>query len=249
MTLIKACIIAFSMYSVIPLPQVEWDEKSMRYAMLFFPWVGAGLGALFYAWWILCEWREYPVLLRAGIGTALPILYTGGIHMDGFLDTMDAIHSYQPREEKLRIMKDPHIGAFALISAMAYSSLYFGGVAALQCREQVLMAACGFVMSRILSALSLVLFPQAKKEGLVHSFSSLARKKLLAACMLAAAVLLTVLMAVISPVRTVMAAVVFTGCFGVYYYVSKKEFGGINGDQAGCFLTITELLFLYALVL
>ena len=44
--------------------------------------------------------------------------------MDGFLDTMDAIHSYGDRSRKLEILKDPHLGAFAVISFGVYMMLY-----------------------------------------------------------------------------------------------------------------------------
>ena len=46
MNIIKACIIAISMYSKIPMPQFAWNEKSMRYALAFFPLVGMIIGAL-----------------------------------------------------------------------------------------------------------------------------------------------------------------------------------------------------------
>ena len=46
--------------------------------------------------------------------------------MDGFLDTMDAIHSYGDRSRKLEILKDPHLGAFAVISFGVYMMLYLG---------------------------------------------------------------------------------------------------------------------------
>ena len=37
MYLLKSCAIAFSMYSKIPMPRVDWNEKNMKYAMCFFP--------------------------------------------------------------------------------------------------------------------------------------------------------------------------------------------------------------------
>ena len=37
-------LIAFSMYSKIPMPQCEWNEENMAYAMCFFPWVGVAIG-------------------------------------------------------------------------------------------------------------------------------------------------------------------------------------------------------------
>ena len=53
-----------------------------------------------------------------------PIIITGGIHMDGFLDTQDALGSYQPRERRLEILKDSHAGAFAIISCAVYLMMY-----------------------------------------------------------------------------------------------------------------------------
>lgn len=60
------------------------------------------------------------------IGTLIPIAVTGGFHIDGFMDTMDAFHSYKPREEKLAILKDSHIGAFAVIMLASYGLLFMG---------------------------------------------------------------------------------------------------------------------------
>ena len=127
MSIIKSCIIAFAMYSKIPMPHVEWEEKSMRYAMAFFPLVGAVIGGCMTAWWHVAAVRNYNVLFTGAVFAVLPLLISGGIHMDGFLDTMDALGSCRPREEKLDILKDPHAGAFAIISAAAYMALYTGG--------------------------------------------------------------------------------------------------------------------------
>ena len=48
--------------------------------------------------------------------------------MDGFMDTMDAVHSYGDRTKKLEILKDPHLGAFAVICAVVYLLLYTGSM-------------------------------------------------------------------------------------------------------------------------
>lgn len=54
------------------------------------------------------------------------MLVTGGIHLDGFLDTQDAMSSYQERERRLEILKDPRAGAFAIISGIVYFLIYLG---------------------------------------------------------------------------------------------------------------------------
>ena len=57
-------------------------------------------------------------------GTAIPLIITGGFHADGFLDVSDSLCSYGSREKKLKILKDPHIGAFAVIRLAVYYLIY-----------------------------------------------------------------------------------------------------------------------------
>ena len=122
-----SCIIAVSTYSKIPMPNVEWTEDRMRYVMCFFPLVGIAQGAVLGLWlYLSLDVLKLSVAAAALIGAAVPLLVTGGIHMDGFLDTMDAIHSYGDRSRKLEILKDPHLGAFAVISFGVYMMLYLG---------------------------------------------------------------------------------------------------------------------------
>lgn len=55
MSVIKSLILAFSMYSRIPVPHVRLEEKDMKYTFGFFPLVGVVIGALFSGWLILQE--------------------------------------------------------------------------------------------------------------------------------------------------------------------------------------------------
>lgn len=122
-----SCIIAVSMYSKIPMPNVEWTGERMRYVMCFFPLVGLAQGAVLGLWLHLAlDVLNLSAAVSALVGAAVPLLVTGGIHMDGFLDTMDAVHSYGDRSRKLEILKDPHLGAFAVISFGVYMMLYLG---------------------------------------------------------------------------------------------------------------------------
>ena len=56
-------LIALSMYSRIPVPQAEWTEKNLCWALCFFPLVGAVIGALGYGVYSLCEFLALPQLL------------------------------------------------------------------------------------------------------------------------------------------------------------------------------------------
>jgi adenosylcobinamide-GDP ribazoletransferase len=123
----RSLIAAFSMFSRIPMPKIR-GEGNARYMMCFFPLVGVVLGGVVWCGFsILSRSVGEARFLTAAILTVLPILITGGIHMDGWMDTHDAIHSWKGREERLAILKDPHVGAFAVISAIGYMLLTVAG--------------------------------------------------------------------------------------------------------------------------
>ena len=103
MIVLQTIAVAFAMFSAIPVPQFDWNEKNMRYAMCAFPLIGAVCGAL----WCLCGALPLPALVRAGGFCLVPVWVTGGIHLDGYADTCDALSSYGGREKKLEIFERP----------------------------------------------------------------------------------------------------------------------------------------------
>lgn len=242
MSFIKALCIAFSIYSKIPMPQFEWKEKDMRYHLIFFPLVGAVIGGLIYGWGALCKWLELPLLVFVLIVTAIPLLITGGFHVDGFMDTMDAWKSYKSREEKLEIMKDPHIGAFSVIMLATCGLIYMASVSLLN-DESIGVFALSFVMARILSAIAVLSFPQAKAEGMVHTFSESAdsKKGLVRIILFVEWILCAGGMIWVNWILGI-TTVLCSGLFFLYYYLrTKREIGGITGDTAGYFVTCTEV--------
>ena len=124
MSIIKSLVIAFSMYSKIPMPHLELDEKDMKYVMGFFPLIGLITGTLVYGWIYAGEILYVPDISRTLVLIILPVIITGGIHVDGYMDTCDALNSYGDREKKLAILKDSNIGAFAVIKLLVYYVLH-----------------------------------------------------------------------------------------------------------------------------
>lgn len=247
MNLIGSLVIAFSMYSKIPMPHIEWTKERMKYAMCFFPLIGAVAGTSVAAVTVLLKKNGAGSMLTACIGTCLPLLITGGIHMDGFLDVTDARSSYQPREKKLEILKDPHTGAFAIMSCGVYLLLYAGFFSQLK-EEGVCLFAGTFVLTRALSGLSVVSFPMAKLSGLAATFSSQAHKRVVAAAMAGYLVACGVFFLCFSAGAAVLCMAVAGLVFWWYRKMSEREFGGITGDLAGYFLQTAELALLITVV-
>lgn len=248
-TLLGALAIACSMYSRIPMPRVDWTKERMRYALCFFPVIGVLIGTVLYgSMYVLghfLELSQYPVLY-AGFGTAFPLLVTGGIHMDGFLDVTDARSSYGDREKKLQILKDPHTGAFAIIGCGVYLLLYAACFSVLDFPKLACFAV-SFVLERALSGLSVVCFPKAKQTGLAATFSGQAQTWVVAVCMVLWFLCGCACLCWLSGVgKAAVCIAVSLLVWGYYWRMSKKEFGGITGDLAGWFLQVCELALLAA---
>lgn len=241
MSLLKGFIIAFSMYSKIPMPQFPWEERDMRYALLFFPWVGAVIGGLVYLWWMLCQVAGIGTLAYALVGTAIPLLITGGFHADGYMDTCDALHSYKPREEKIRILKDAHIGAFAVLMTILYYLLYTAAFSELCTKEAILILGCGYFLSRTLSGLSVVSFRSANPEGTLSWFADAAAKRIVQVVLVLEGILCIGIMLWIDVLMGGFAVLAALCTFAYYRWKSYREFGGITGDTAGYFVMICEL--------
>lgn len=177
----------------------------------------------------------------------IPWLITGGIHLDGFLDTVDAMSSYRERERRLEILKDPNAGAFAVITCAVYYLFYCGVYSQATARTFPIIA-LSFILSRTLSALAIVTFPKAKKTGSVSAMARGARERNVKITM---AVYLVLILAALLLLDWKLGLICYAAAwiiYGLYYKNAMKYFGGTTGDLAGCFLTLCELFLACAVV-
>lgn len=236
--------IAFSMYSKIPTPGSEWTKENMRYVMCFFPLVGAVIGAIMYLWRFLGEtWGliDGGFNFYVAVLMLIPAAVSGGIHLDGFLDTSDALSSWQPQEKRLEILKDSRAGAFAVIMGCSYFILSFGVYSLLKDDKVFILVCLSFILSRALSGLAIVRFKMAKNTGLAATFSDGAQKKTVGIWMCIYIIAVGAVMLVIDLQYGALALLTAFAVFGFYRHMAYKNFGGITGDLAGWFLQLCEL--------
>lgn len=222
----------------------------MRWALVCLPLVGIIIGAIERLWYWFCATYRAAALFYAAIAALIPLLISGGIHLDGLCDTCDALCSYGEREKKLQILKDPHIGAFGVIWLAAFL------LAETACFAQIyeapapphLMIYFGFAAARALGGRKIVTLPCAKDSGLAHIFAENSDKKIVARLLLIENVCLFMLCAVVFPEKYIWALIVAAGLlYGWAKFHNRlclKAFGGVTGDLAGFFISISELLFL-----
>ena len=155
--------------------------------------------------------------------------------------------------KKLEILKDPHIGAFAVIQTLVCAAVYGSGFseilrsgeAQMSIEEQgnskaLLVFCCGFVLARVLSGLSLVFLQPAKETGMLAAFAGAAQIKVVRGVLLLELGGIMGTMIGIDLKSGILAIGAAVLSFFYYVHVSKKEFGGITGDLAGYFVVICE---------
>lgn len=234
--------VALSTYSAIPVPQFNWTERNMKYAICFFPAVGLFCGGGLLLWCWLAGLLGASQLLFAAGAVCLPLLITGGIHMDGYMDTVDALASHQSREKKLTILKDPNCGAFAVIYCGVYLLLSLGLYHALG--RALTGFALAFVVSRALSALCAVTMPNARGTGMLCAFTEHAGKRRATVAMAILICAAGAGMVWLEPVRGSAALIAALLTTLWYRAMARKQFGGATGDTAGFFLEVCELAML-----
>jgi adenosylcobinamide-GDP ribazoletransferase len=228
------------------MPVFEWKEDDMAHSLIFFPLVGAVIGGLVFAINRISPLTELPVAVRIILTMVIPFIITGGFHVDGFMDTEDAINSYAPREKKLEILKDAHIGAFAVISLVKWLLICAAAVTAIllspKCDwKTIAVMGLTFVASRCLSGLTSLLFGKAKKTGMLYE-ETRNDQKVTVACLVIELVVTCLFMLWLDLLSGTAVLLTFALCTAYYRHLTTKEFGGVTGDTAGFFLTTGEII-------
>ena len=238
------------MFSRIPVPPADWTKENMQYMFCFFPVVGAVIGGLELLVCFLLKHFGPGAFFSGMIMVMIPVLVTGGVHIDGLLDTSDAMSSWREKEKRLEILKDSHAGAFAIIAccanflvlAASFSEIFYS------CKAVCEMALV-FVLSRTLSGTGVLTLPKANQKGTVAEFSRNAEEKTVLRTLYIYLAVLLVLMVLIHPVMGTVSYAAAVLIFLNYRRMALKFFGGTTGDLSGFFLCTCEVSCAFVLAL
>ena len=230
----------WGMFCAIPCPVKIWDEKARPRMLSCFPLLGLVVGGL----WCL------PALLPAGgarafLLTAAPFLLTGCIHLDGFMDCCDAIFSRRDLEKRQQILKDSHVGSFAVIG-------------------MVLLALCGFALwsdSGEVPLVPLALLPVAVRSAAAIAVTCMKpmghsqyagvfdkKERWNTLCLPVVCLLLSCALALVWGWQGIAPTAGAVG-YGLAAWYASRQLGGMSGDVSGFALTLGELCGVAALAL
>ena len=248
-SILSGFLVAFSMYSAIPVPQIGWEKKTMRWALSFLPLVGLVVGGAEWLWFWFCGGVGASAVFYAIVAALLPLVISGGIHLDGLCDTCDALCSFGDRDKRLAILKDSHVGAFGPLWVMAFLLAETACFAqAYETPRYLPCALMGFALARCFGAKKVVAMPCAKDTGLAHLFAENSDKKavivtLMVECLIALAALGLWLSG--HGISVFVCGVLLTVLWDQgHQRLCMRVFGGNTGDLAGFFISTTELLWI-----
>ena len=233
-----------SMFCSIPAPQI-WDEEAKDKMLLFLPIVGLEIGAVWAAVAWLCNLLSLPVTVKALILSAYPYFVTGFLHLDGFMDVTDAVKSWRDLERRREILKDSHVGSFAVIGIVLLVIAQFAVFASAPAAADFLILIFIPAVSRCCSALAV--------NGLKPmSTSQYADQRKSKSHMVVLTIMFVVFLATGFLLCGKYGFALMGGLvgYGLALHRGYKSLEGMNGDIAGYALTVGELcaVAVYALI-
>lgn len=242
--LIHAFFMCQSMFCAIPCPCRVWDEEA-RFALLWcLPLVGLEIGIV---WWLsslLCAWLGLHELIAGLALCAVPFFATGFIHLDGFMDVRDAVGSCRDLQRRREILKDPHVGSFAVIGCVLLILAQFAFAVSAASRGDLRLLVVIPVVSRCCSSAAVAVLPKMTTSQYAQKKAGTTDILIPVVCTLAAAAYGFW----VTP-KAIVVLLVELAAFGLALRKGYHALEGMNGDIAGYGLTISELAALAALAM
>ena len=245
--ILKAFVMAFSMFTAIPVPFNIWDEEARPLMTLCLPLVGLILGALFGALASLLRILQIPALVSAAVLTAFMPLITGFMHLDGFMDVTDAVKSWRDLEERRRILKDSRVGAFAVIALVLYMILTFAVFSGCDTRVNLWPLVFIPMGTRSMAALAVTALKPISESEYAGTYRKNVKKGHLAVCIIFVCVSLT-LPLILAKWQGLSVSAACLG-YGLALRRAYKSLQGMSGDISGYALCCGELCGIAALLL
>ena len=234
-TYLHAFAMCQSMFCAIPAPQV-WDEKAKDKMLLFLPIVGLEIGLIWVGLAWLCHGLNLSTMMTALVLSSYPYLVTGFLHLDGYMDVTDAVKSWRDLGRRREILKDSHVGSFAVIGIALLAVAQFAVFASAPADANYLVLIFIPAVSRCCSALAVT----GLKPMSTSQYADRRKPKSHMA-------VLTVMLMIFLAAGFLLCGkygFVLIGClvgYGLALRRAYKSLEGMNGDVAGYALTLGEL--------
>lgn len=244
-------VLSLQFFTALPIRKAfEMNAKSATIMYGAIPLIGLGIGALQVIFLTVNDtYFSLSPLFTAILMVVIHFLATGGLHMDGVVDTGDAYFSYRDQKKRLEILDDPRIGAFGAMTLVLFVILKIGIL------YELLLRGVPFLyiilvpfISRQAVILVFITTNPSKEAGIASYFKKTVNEQtLLWMTITYFIVILALAITLQNWILLILCGVllVFTG---VYRSWAKRNFGGISGDLLGAIFEWAELVLWFVLL-
>jgi adenosylcobinamide-GDP ribazoletransferase len=214
------------------------EDRIFGASQAWFPLVGLAMGGALFGVWQALDGTFNPSVLGWLLVGTLAVL-SGGLHVDGFADTVDGLYGGRSREDSLRIMRDSQVGALGaagVILLLGLKAACFASLAAGRAEALVLTP----VLSRWAMVVAIAAFPYARESGLGAAFN---RASLPWPALIATLTAVVTAVALLGIEAAIVLAVAGLVALAIGSLVSRR-LGGLTGDVYGAINESVEVVLL-----
>jgi len=233
------------MFSIFPTKKNSWEPAYTALVMPMLPFVGLVIGLAWYT--TALSTAELPIMLHSAAIALTPTILTGALHIDGFMDTADAVLSRRPLEEKRRILKDSTVGAFAVVSAICMFLLQLCAAYSIAEGGKTFHFLIFIpVVSRSVAGVAVMGLKPISQSGYMHTFKEGTKLWHIMTIVITSAMSLAVAFATGGVTSLTVLCVVLSGTAFMSLYL-YKQLQGFSGDLCGSAIASGELFGLITL--
>lgn len=235
----KSFRLAIGFLTIVPVAPAHTGP--MAPARAYFPLVGLGIGGLLAGLDVAAR-QVLPLPVVGALLLAALLVLTRALHTEGFLDACDGLLGGHDRKSRLAILRDSHVGAFAVIGGACLLLLKWTLLAGMPEAERLGLLVLFPSLSRFAMVATMAFFPYARSQGLGTAFQVWASWRQLAFAFLTAAVAGGLLLGLAGLLLLAIATVVAVG-LGLWF---RRLLGGMTGDTYGATNEVAEVAVLLA---
>lgn len=228
---------AFGLMTTLPvrLPD-HWSAGDSGRASVWYPFVGLIIGTLAWLVWTGSMFI-FPPWVAAVVTIIIWVMLTGGLHLDGLADCCDGLFASTSLERRLEIMKDPHVGAFGVLSLILVLFLKVAALASLtQAAGFSILLASSLARFCILPA---ALIPMARPSGMGADFAAGFRRPFIFW-----GAVIPLILAVLLGIRGIISIMMGVGALLLILWLARSRIGGVTGDVFGMVVEVVEVVVL-----
>lgn len=241
----KSLFSAISFLTIFPVIKYQTNnQEHLKFSWTWFPLVGLLVGTIIgTVFEISYLYLHLSKLLSATLAISASIIITRGFHYDGLADTTDALFGGSNKESRLRIMKDPHIGSFAVLALICTILLQIQFITNIPTYRIIPTLGAIGLFSRLAVLPAMLWSPYANNSSLGLVFkNSLLGYIAVFLVSIGIGYFLIGQSTIYIPLLTALTALAISA-------LAKRLLGGITGDICGCIIVISELVAMFYLSL